>query len=167
MSQIPPKEVVEEAYRLEKDARVSKRLFLVLKVKYEGVPASQVARDVHRHKSWTTPWLRRFEKYGLEGLKTKKRSGRPPKLDHRTFVTIKRKVVRQESGWTVKEIRELIRKDADVTYTERHIYRLMQKWGIRAIIPDKRLVHKASREERLAFKKEPKGFSKTSPEDSP
>jgi transposase len=165
MSQIP-KEVVEQAYREEKDANVSKRIFLVLKVKYEGAPASQVARDVHRHKSWTTPWLRRFEKYGLEGLKTKQRIGRPPKLEHRKLVKVKRKVLRNECGWTVKEVRELIRKDAKVTYTERHIYRLMQKWGIRAITPDKRLVHKASREERLAFKKEPKGSSITSPETS-
>ena len=74
-----PKEIVEEAYREERDANVSKRIFLVLKVKYQGVPASHVAREVHRHKSWTTPWLRRFEKDGLEGLKTMERSGRPPK----------------------------------------------------------------------------------------
>jgi transposase len=83
------------------------------------------------------------------------------------MVKIKRKVVRQETGWTVKEVRELIRKEGHIVYTERHILRLMQKWGIRAIVPDKRLLRKASREERLAFKKQPKGFSTTSQEASP
>ena len=163
MSQLQvPKEVVEEAYREEKDANASKRIFLVLKVKYEGIPASHVAREVHRHKSWTTPWLRRFEKYGLDGLKTKQRSGRPLKLDHQKLVRIKRKVVKNECGWTVKEVRELIRKEGRIVYTERHILRLLQRWGVRAIVPDKRLLHKSSREERLAFKKERSGFSKTS-----
>ncbi len=162
-----PKEIVEEAYREERDANVSKRIFLVLKVKYEGVPASHVAREVHRHKSWTTPWLRRFEKDGLEGLKTMERSGRPPKLDHNKFIAVKRKVVKNECGWTVKEVREMIRKEADVAYTERHIYRLMQKWGVRAIVPDKRLLHKASLEERLEFKKGPQDSSGISRKASP
>jgi len=154
-TELPEREVVEQAYREEKDADASKRIFLILKVKYEGVPASHVAREVHRHKSWTTIWIRRFEEEGLQGLKTRERSGRPPKLDHRKFVSVKRKVVKNECGWTVKEVREMIHKEAGVVYSERHIYRLMQKWGVRAIVPDKRLLHKASLEERLAFKKGP------------
>jgi transposase len=75
------------------------------------------------------------------------------KLDHRGFVSVKRKVVKNECGWTVKEVREMIHEETDVTYSERHTYRLMAKWGVRAIVPDKRLLHKASIEERLAFKK--------------
>ena len=58
----------------------------------------------------------------------------------------------------------MIHKEADVTYSERQIYRLMQKWGVRAIVPDKRLLHKASLEERLAFKKGPQGSSRELPE---
>ncbi|MGI0085945.1 MAG: helix-turn-helix domain-containing protein, partial [Nitrososphaerales archaeon] len=156
--QLPKKEVIEQAYRQEKDANVSRRILLALKVRYEGIPASHIARDVHRHKSWTTPWLRRFDKEGLEGLKTRQRSGRPPKLDRQTFVRVKRKVVKSECGWSVKEVREMIRAEANVVYTERHVLRLLQRWGVRAVVPDKRLLHKASREERMAFKKERKSF---------
>ena len=92
------------------------------------------------------------------------RSGRPPKLYHNKFIAVKRKVVKNECGWTVKEVREMIRKEADVAYTERHIYRLMQKWGVRAIVPDKRLLHKASLEERLEFKKGPQRLLRNIPE---
>jgi transposase len=53
----------------------------------------------------------------------------------------------------VKEVREMVHKETNVTYSERHTYRLMQKWGLRAIVPGKELLHKAPVEERLAFKK--------------
>ena len=88
-------------------------------------------------------------------------------LHHNKFIAVKRKVVKNECGWTVKEVREMIRKEADVAYTERHIYRLMQKWGVRAIVPDKRLLHKASLEERLEFKKGPQDSSGISRKASP
>ena len=153
MSQTVSREALEQAYRQEKDADVSKRMLLVLRTKYDGFPAAHVARELHRHKSWTTKWLRRFEEEGIEGLKTAKRSGRPMKLDKREFVRVKRKVVKNECGWSVKEVRDMIRDETDVSYSERHTYRLMAKWGMRSIVPDKHLLHKASLEERLAFKK--------------
>jgi transposase len=159
MSQFPSKEELEGAYNQEKDADARSRILLVLRVRHDGVIPAHAAGELHRSRAWATIWLQRFEKDGLEGLKTRERSGRPPKLDHRKFVSVKRKVVKNECGWTVKEVREMIHREADVTYSERHIYRLMQKWGVRAIMPDKRLLHKASLEERLAFKKGPQDSS--------
>lgn len=156
------REALEKACSEEKDARVRLRMLLVLNVKYDGIGQNQAARELHCLSSWASKWMGRFEKEGIEGLRTRERSGRPPKIKHGAIVRIKRKVVRNESGWTAREVRELIRKDADVTYTERHVYRLLHRWGVRAIVPDKRLLHKASREERLSFKKEPQDSSETS-----
>jgi transposase len=79
---------------------------------------------------------------------------------------IGREVTTNESGWTVREVRELVRKDAGVTYSERHILRLLHRWGARAVVPEKRLAHKASLEERLAFKKGRPDSSPTSPKGS-
>jgi len=146
-------QALEEAYHMEQDGDVKERLLLAMRVKSDCVTALEASKELHRTKGWASKWLNRFEEEGLEGLKTRERSGRPPKLDHNKFVSVKRNVVRNECGWTVKEVREMIHKEADVVYSERQIYRLMQKWGVRAIIPDKRLLHKASIEERLAFKK--------------
>jgi len=34
--------------------------------------------ELHRSIAWAYKWVRRFDKEGLEGLKNKPRSGRPP-----------------------------------------------------------------------------------------
>ncbi len=147
------RQALEKACSDERDADVRLRMLLVLKVKYDGVGQNQAARELHALSSWAAKWVRRFEEEDLEGLKTRERSGRPPEIEHDVMVRIRRKIMENESGWTVREVRELIRKDAKVTYTERHVYRLLHAWGTRAVVPEKRLAHKASLEERLAFKK--------------
>jgi transposase len=46
----------------------------------EGQPAYQVAADrrVHAHRTSVSAWLKRFEEYGLEGLKQQPGQGRKP-----------------------------------------------------------------------------------------
>jgi transposase len=119
------------------------------------------------HGSWASKWIRRFEEEGIEGLRTRERSGRPPEARHNAIIRIKRKVLKNECGWSVGEVRELIRKYANVTYTERHVYRLMHRWGVRTIVPDKWLAHKTSLEERIVFKKGQRDSSGISREASP
>lgn len=161
-----PREVLEKACREEKDADTRLRMFLVLKVKYDGMGQNHAARELHALSSWASNWISRFEEEGIEGLRTRGRSGRPPEIEHDAMARIARRVLSNENGWTVREVRELIRKDAKVTYTERHVYRLLHTWGARAVVPEKRMAHKASLEERLAFKKGTPGSSPTSPKGS-
>jgi hypothetical protein len=48
----------EKLYRSEHDTNVKERMLLVLNVVYENqIPAAQVARDLHRSKTWTSDWL--------------------------------------------------------------------------------------------------------------
>lgn len=156
------REALESACSEEDDADVRLRMLLVLKVKYDGLGQNRAARDLHALSSWAAKWVRRFEEEGVDGLRTRERSGRPPEIEHSAMVTIERDVLSNKGGWTVREVRELIRRDAGVTYTQRHVYRLLHRWGVRAVVPEKRLAHKASLEERLAFKKGPRGSSGTS-----
>jgi len=37
----------------------------------------------------------------------------------------------------------------------RQVYRILHKWGFRPVVPEKRFLRKASREERLTFKLRP------------
>lgn len=124
-----PQQLLEEAYHREEDGDGKERMLLVMRVRSDGVMASEASKELHSTKGWASKWLSRFDEEGLEGLKTRERDGRPMKLDHREFVSVKRKVVKNECGWTVKEVREMIHKETDVTYSERQIYRLMAKWG--------------------------------------
>jgi transposase len=160
------REALESACSRESDAETRLRTLLVLKVKYDGIGQNRAARELNALSSWAAKWVRRFEEEGIEGLRTRERSGRPPEIERDVMVSIGRKVLSNESGWTVREVRELIRRDAKVTYSERHVYRLLHVWGARAVVPEKRMAHKASLEERLAFKKGTPGSSPTSPKGS-
>jgi transposase len=156
------RESLERACSQEHDADVKLRMLVVLKVKHDGMRQNQAARELHAQSSWAVVWIRRFEEEGIDGLRTRERSGRPPKVERRVMTKIGREVTTNQSGWTVKEVRELVREEAGVTYSERHILRLLHRWGARTVVPEKRMAHKASLEDRLAFKKGRPGYSGTS-----
>ena len=103
-------------------------------------------------------WKNRYLKMGLKGLYTKQRSGRPSKMNPEQIKLIKKKVRRHnmKQGWTTKRVRSLIRKEAGVTYTSRHILRISQSWGLSQIKPRKRSAY-SKQEDRDAF------IKKTSP----
>ena len=46
-------------------------MLLVLNVVYQGKVSAQVARDLHRSKAWASDWLKRYDKEGINGLKTR------------------------------------------------------------------------------------------------
>ena len=146
--------MLERACREEEDADTRVRLLLAIRVRFEKVMPAEASRELHRSRAWATKWLRRFDEYGLDGLRTRERSGRPPKIPHTMMAAVERMVTRSRSGWMVKEARDLIRKEAGAVYSERHVYRLMHSWGMRPVVPEKRPLKKASRRERLSFKKE-------------
>lgn len=158
---------LERACRKEDDADMRLRMLLILKVKYDCVGQNRAAEELHAQSSWAVTWVRRFEEEGIEGLRTRERSGRPPKVEQRLMARIGREVVTSESGWTVKEVRKLVQEKAGVTYSERHVLRLIHRWGARAVVPEKRLAHKAPFEERVAFKKGRPRSSGTSLKGSP
>jgi putative transposase len=37
-------------------------------------------KELHRSRAWAYKWLKRFDNEGLEGLKDRPRSGRPPDI---------------------------------------------------------------------------------------
>lgn len=127
------REALERACREEHDAAVRLRMLFILKVKYDGVRQNKAARELHAQSSWAVTWARRFEEEGIEGLRTRERSGRLPKVERRLMARIERKVTTNQTGWTVKEVRELVRKESGgVSYSERHILRLLHRWGARS-----------------------------------
>lgn len=160
------REKLEKAYDEEKDADVSRRILLVLKVRCDGMKQSHAAKELLRDKSWATIWLRRFDEEGLDSLKDRPRSGRPLKADGKKLLKVRREITKLPDGVQVKWVRELIHREAKVTYSSMQVYRILHRWGFRRIVPEKRFVNKAPKEERELFKKEPRGSSRTSPKDS-
>lgn len=93
------------AYRTEKDANVRERLLLIRRVRMDRNEASTVAeKEFHRSRWWAYKWLKRFDNAGLDGLRNKHRSGRPPEVSEEAFTMIRKELSENKSGWMAKEV---------------------------------------------------------------
>jgi putative transposase len=147
---------LSQIYRKESDLKVKERLLLVLKVQGDYMIPARIAKELHRSRPWTSYWLDRFDKDGIEGLREKPRSGRPSKLSSGIMHQIRKELSDSSSkqGWTTKQVEEeMIIKKGGVKYHYTHVYRLLHKWGFKLKVPRKRHINTASKEEKEAFKK--------------
>ncbi len=140
-------------YKKENDPKVKERLLLVIRVREDGQIPFRVAQEMHRSNPWASDWLKRYDKEGLEGLKDRTKSGRPPKLSKETSYQIKQELKQSNHGWTTKQVEELIIKKSGIKYHSIHIYRILRKWGFKQKVPRKVHVNTASIEEKNHFKK--------------
>lgn len=120
------------------------------------IPA-RVAKELHRSRTWTSAWLARYHKEGIDGLENRSKSGRPSKLPREVAVRIKKKLKQRKQGWTTQQVHEMIVKEANVHFHQIYIYSLLHRWGFKQKVPRKD-VNTASNEEKEEFKKEQKWF---------
>jgi transposase len=73
-------------------------MLLVLNVVYEKQIPAQVARDLHRSRTWASDWLKRYREEGIEGLKNRTKSGRPPDIPEETVYEIKNELASSKQG---------------------------------------------------------------------
>jgi putative transposase len=144
----------EKLYRQESNANTKERMLLVLNVVYDKHIPAQVARDLHRSRTWASDWLKRYREEGLEGLKTRSKSGRPPDISKEIVYKIKNQLSSSKQGWTTKQVNDIIVRESGVQYHQIYIYTLLRKWGFKQKVPRKVHVNTASREEKEHFKKE-------------
>jgi putative transposase len=145
----------EKLYRSENDANVKERMLLVLNIVYDKQIPAQVARDLHRSKTWASDWLKRYREEGIEGLKNRTKSGRPPDISEETVYEIKNELASSKQDWTTKQVEDLIvNKSGGTRYQYTHVYRLMHKWDSSRKYQERVRVTTASKEEKERFKKE-------------
>jgi putative transposase len=148
---------LDNAYKRESNANVRERILLIRRIMSDGQDIGMVStEELHRSIAWAYKWLRRFDKEGLEGLKNKPRSGRPPDVPQEKLSKIRKDLSENPSGWKAKEIMNIIYERTGIRYHEVHIYRLLHKWGFSPKVPRKRFVNTASNEEKKQFQKRPR-----------
>jgi transposase len=140
-------------YKKENDSKVKERLMLIIKVREDKQIPFHVVKEMHRSNPWASDWLKRYDIEGLEGLKDRIKTGRPPELSEETSYQIKKELSNSKQGWTTKQVEELIIKKSGIKYHYTHIYRILHKWGFKQKVPRKVHVNTASLEEKDAFKK--------------
>src|SRR6266487_5062192 len=103
---LKPVAVLNDAYRNEKDANIRERILLVRRVRMDNKEAASVSeKEFHRSRWWAYKWLKRFDNTGLEGLKNKHRSGRPPEVSEEISTRIRRELSKNQSGWMAKDVK--------------------------------------------------------------
>jgi len=145
---------LQDNYKKEKDPYIRERILIVIELR-RGESTRSVARRFGFSQGKVIYWKHRFEKEGLEGLRTRPRSGKPRKLSDESIAEIKEKLESSPYGWETKSVREMIYKDYGVRYSCRHIIRLLHKWDFALIRPRKKHVA-ADEKEVETFKKMPK-----------
>jgi putative transposase len=85
------------------------RLLLILKVEGEGMLPAHAADELHRSRPCALYWLEGFSNEGIDGLKDRSKSGRPPEIPKELAISIRKKPLESKQGWTTtKQVRNII-----------------------------------------------------------
>ena len=76
-------------YKKEVNLKVKERMLLVIKVENENIIPAYAADEVHRSRPWALYWLKRYREEGIDGLKDRPKSSRPPDLPEEKVYEIK------------------------------------------------------------------------------
>ena len=126
--------VLDKIYNDERDANVKERVLLVRRVLADKQHIETVAQELHKSRAWAYKWYKRYNDKGLDGLKDKPRSGRPPLVNNDLMIKIRKELEDSNTGWDFRQVMDIIKKKTGVKYHEVHIYRLLHKWGFSAKI---------------------------------
>jgi transposase len=144
--------------RRETDGRVASRL-LGLANALDGMDRGQAARLAGMDRQTLRDWVIRFNAEGVEGLRDRPKSGRPPWLDEGQLATLKALVLRGPdperdgvSTWRAKDLCRIVEARFGVRYAENGMLRLLHDLGLswqkaRPIHPE------ADRQAQARFKK--------------
>ncbi|HSF49774.1 MAG TPA: helix-turn-helix domain-containing protein [Nitrososphaeraceae archaeon] len=65
-----------------------------------------VAIELHRCRAWAYKWYKRYNENGLDGLKDKERTGRPPTVPKDVMVKIRSELAESNTaGWDFRQVR--------------------------------------------------------------
>ena len=95
-------------YKKKTNLKVKERLLLVIKVRHDSIIPAYAADELHRSRPWGLYWLKRYGEEGIEGLKNRTKSGRPPDISSEVIYEIKNELVSRKEGWTTKQVEDLI-----------------------------------------------------------
>lgn len=101
-----------------------------------------IARQLGVSRTAVEKWDQALKDGGLRGLRRRKATGRPPKLDRKQQSQLKRLLKRgafaagfESNRWTLGRVRQLIKQEFDVAYHRNYLNRLLRKLGLSPQVP--------------------------------
>lgn len=147
---LPPEEraALEQLYRQTKDADIRSRCQMIL-LSDEGLSPPQIATQVRFHRRTVTRYIQRYEAEGLAGLRTKPRSGRPPKATQ-AYKTLLLATVAQAprtlelpfSNWTTANLAAYMHTETGIALSPRQVENILKANGWRLRRPARTVQHK-------------------------
>lgn len=107
-----------------------------------GTSQAEVARRFRVSRMAVSKWHAKWEREGMEGLKSKGRLGRMPGLTTQNISAVRRAIFRgpRKAGyatdlWTLARIAKLICDIASISYHPSHVWKVLQSMNFSAQIP--------------------------------
>lgn len=108
----------------------------------KGIAQAKIVRRFKVSRMAVSKWHTAWEQEGVEGLKSKGRLGRMPRLTAQDISAVRRAILRgpRKAGyttdlWTLARIAKLIRDIARVSYHPSHVWKVLQSMNFSAQIP--------------------------------
>lgn len=128
---------IKSIYSKEDDGKLKERMFIILNA-YKMKSSYEIAGSVLTSHTKVLRWVNRFNRYGINGLRDKPKSGRPAKLnnEHKKRLQEILDQPREYSvGWRTIEVIDKIHKNFKIKYTQRHVRRILHNLGYSRIKP--------------------------------
>lgn len=119
--------------RDETDPRLKDRLSFISHL-YDGARVHEAIKKVGYETTTGYNWVHAWNDDGLEGLEPDFRGGRPSKLtpqEEDYFI----KLLVEDDPWKMAEIHELLAEEFDVEYSDRHLRRKLESYGMKNAKP--------------------------------
>jgi transposase len=139
---------LEDLYRQTNRANLRSRCQMIL-LSNEGFSPPQIAKQVRFSRRTVTRFIQRYETEGIQGLMTKPRSGRPPKVTS-AYEAQLLEVVEQPprgldlpfSNWTTANLAEYLRETTGIELSARQVENLLKANDWRLRRPVRTVKHK-------------------------
>jgi len=121
-------EELREEFKKSKDGRYSLRIESII-LKKEGKRTKEIEEILLVSRMSLSKWIRRYNERGLEGLKTKKTTGRKEKWGEEFFKELFEELDKNKGFWTVKKMQKFIEEKHNVKIPVESIRRKIHKSG--------------------------------------
>ena len=112
-------ESLKRYYKKEKNAKLKERILMMIYI-FEDDTLRDVAEKLHCDHKLVLYWKRRYLSEGLDGLKTRPKSGKPRKISRRQESNLRRIFSKEnlEKQWTTKRVSGLISEKTGVYFSQ-------------------------------------------------
>ena len=105
---------LDKIYKQESNPDVKERIQLVRHIVQDKQHIEDVAKELHRCRAWAYKWYKRYNYDGLDGLKDKERSGRPPDVPKEIMLKIRKELADNNTGWDFRQVMDLFTKSQEL-----------------------------------------------------